>query len=468
MHIEDFNDKLLNTINKIDDIIKEISSTEYRNKKLIKHLNNIFSKKGLNQNSVSCIFDDTKDANDLDNLEKIAFFQGCYDILKLDKLNPKNYFSLSDLSTYDTLVISNETEIIDKIILKDCRKINDKFYQCYVTAKQLYLYEKNSLVTYNKNTQRAPRYRTIGGKKIKIREAVVNRKKVEEMKNKILNGFFFPTEIYFNVLVMEGKEPQFKFSHTFNNIGDIEIKPNYDRDSINTTYVNITDGQHRKLAYIMAYEEYMEKTGSELDVGTQLLITFLNEEEARRFVRQQFERSDTDEEYLQTLVPTDYDVFSEVLMKKIEILNKSKISLTYDEMIVNSSYTHRGIISKTIKETDINVSTVSAKLNTAPKLAKIINYIIQYIFELYNNDLKYIKENTIWLSCNAFSGYIGIATILKDTDYEQYIVPIVTRLIHEFDNKDEKTLKRFQSKTANISSIYKNFSIISLEVINNE
>ncbi|WP_291566824.1 MULTISPECIES: hypothetical protein [unclassified Clostridium] len=453
----------LTTQDKLSDIFKVVTVQEINNTKLQRYLNNFFTSKGLSQNTVACLFDGTQNPEVLGKIERIAFAQGCYDILKWKDLKPELYFSPAELNEFDTFIVSDENENINKIFMKNVKKINDFTYQCYSTAKELYLYRKNSLVTYNKNTQRASKYKTIGTNNLKVREASVNYDAVKNIEAAILEKKFFTNEIYFNVLIMEGKEPKFKYKKNFDNIGDLTIEPFYDRSSNRLTYCNIIDGYHRFLAMTNAYIKHKEETGEDLEIGLCVMVTLFNEDQAKRFIAQQFKRSDTDEEYLRSLESSDFDEFATKLAQKINVLDKN-LSATYDEMKFEEKLTYRTLLGDAIELTDIEVNQFQERVYTTEKMAVIINATIECL--MANKEFKTIKDvrkNSYFLDANMFVGYIAIANILKNYDYEKYIIPLVESLCNL--NEKEVSQLKLNNKDCSVKKIYDYFENIAKEVV---
>lgn len=78
---------ILHTEESVDLALVEIINKEFTNKQLIKHLNDVFSEKGLNQGKVSCLFNKEQTIRELTSMERMAFVVGCYDVLKLSLIH---------------------------------------------------------------------------------------------------------------------------------------------------------------------------------------------------------------------------------------------------------------------------------------------------------------------------------------------------------------------------------------------
>lgn len=452
----------LNIREELHDMIDLVTTQEINNRELQRYLNDFFAKKGLSQNTVTCLFSGIKNPSDLDKIDQIAFIQGAYDMLKWENLKPEKYFGVAELSEFDTLILVDQK--INKILMKNSKKINDYTYQCYATAKELYLYRKNSLVTYNKETQRAPKYKVIGTNNLVVKEASVNYEAVKEMEEKILSEKFFTNEIYFNVLIIPGKEPKFTFQSKFENIGDLVIEPCYDRASDRLTYCNIIDGYHRFLAMTNAYIRHKEKYQKDLETGLTVMVTLLTEQQAKDFMVQQFQRSDTDEDYLRALEGNDYNIFAKELATKIDVLDND-LPLTYTEMKVRNELTYLSLLGDAIKLTSIKVNQFSVKKFTTEKMALIINSLLEILIMTkgYKN-IDDMKKESYFLDTNMFIGYIAIANILKDYEFENYIIPIADALIKQ-DKTEIKKLK-LNNKNCNLKKVYNYFESIAKEVVN--
>ena len=105
---------------KLDGEIAEVLDKEINNFELLNKLNDIYTKKNLNLKTISCLFEETKDIDEMTTIEKIAFAEACYEVFKEQgkeswyrKFEVDRYFSQQDLMYYDTYI--DKREIIDEL-----------------------------------------------------------------------------------------------------------------------------------------------------------------------------------------------------------------------------------------------------------------------------------------------------------------------------------------------------------------
>lgn len=442
------------TLQKLNVIIQQVIEEYCNDIKFINKAVEYFAKKNIDIKVPNLLMGDNIAFEDLNIIEKICFTDACYNILLWSDLNPKYYFSEGELYSYDTF-IKDDNEICESIIIKNARRISDNQFEGYLTLRELYLYRKNFLIRYNRKTQRKGNVKTIGTKGMKVYETYLNRNSVKDIKQEFLAEDFIPNLITLNVLIMDGKIPDIRFIEKFEDIGDLIITPNLDRDSKTTTFVDIIDGYHRYTGACEAYEEAKEK-GEELEGGLLVSVTKISLQKAKEYVQREFKRNDTDKDYLKALEENDYTKFVNKLEKSSDIL-KGEIAETFDEQKVFEKLTNKLTLAEAIKLTDITVNDDVEVHFATQKMGKIIDTLIKELLKQYLNCLKTMKYNSFLLDPNIFIGYIAIANELRKQDeYIESLLSICEK-IKKLEKKDLRKELSLSVKKCDTKKIYNYF-----------
>lgn len=440
---------------------------------LWREINNEFRRKGLDLRSLQLLLDDDKKtASDLTDYELIAFSKIAYDKLKWKELNPKRYFGDLALVNYENYFRTEK--IIDIIKLGNFKKINEFEYRGQVSYKQVYDYMINNLFIYDHDAQRSPKYREVGsknGKSQKIKVVNINEKSVEDIANAILENKFEDTEIVLNCEMIKGKKQQFDFDEfdLYNNLisklsevfkkstddikdiigkqlkdinqGNITIKPNYDINDTNTTWVSVTDGYHRCKAIVLALTRHYEKTGEWLEGSIGVRLVRATKDRAKRIVHQTFLRNQDELEWVNTLADDDYTKFVDMIVKESKRLI---IDNTTEEAEINNKLTSKSILIDIIKRTRIAVNDSSEALFKALDIAKNFDLIYDYSVK------KGIKLNPHKVGCYI---YIGC-----EVEEASNVIKIVEKL------EDDEVFIRMCRKNANINNLIKHLEEVIVNV----
>lgn len=389
---------------------------------LWREINNEFERKGLDSRSLLLLLDDDKKtASDLTDYELIAFSKVAYDKLKWKELNPKRYFGDVTLVGYENYY--RIEEFIDTIELKNFIKIDEFNYRGQITYKQIYDYVNNNLLIYSHDAQRSPKYRDVGsknGKPQKLKVINVNEEAVEQICNSILEGKFEDSEIVLNCELIKNKKQQFKFIPKYEDIlGDIIIKPNCEMYEDTATWVNVTDGWHRRNAIVLAVTRHYEKTGEWLEGSIGARLVRATRERARRIVHQTFLRSTDEPEWVNALAEDDYTKFVDLLVKQSKRLT---IENTIEEAEINDKLTSKSLLTDIIKNTGIAVNDSSEALFKAMDISK--NFDLMYDYSI---------KKGVELNPYKVGAYIYIAYEIDD-------VNTILRVLEKLED-DEKFIK---------------------------
>jgi hypothetical protein len=452
--------------------LQEIIDKQFKNKELIRNINAELAKKNLNTNLIAGLFEDgSVKVKKLSQIEKIAVTKAVYETLKLEKVNYKNYFSDSDIIDYNGYM--NVEKKVTEIELNYLQKVDEYNYVGRISYEQIYNYIKFILFRYNKLSQRAYKTKSAGTKGDITRVIDINQQNVDAMEELILKHKLEDTQIIVNVRLPEGDEnfePNYKFTPVDIKtpfIGTLYIKPNYELDSSTFTVCDMLDGFHRMLAVYQAVETYKDQNnGAILQGGLDIRVVMRTLSEAQEIIRQIFQRSDTNTEFLKGFEQGDYADFLNLVHDNSEIL-RNQIAINFNEHLMNKTLTYKTILVDAIKLTDIPVEQKGKIRDISKKIASGIDELVESIkVKHFDNDLDEMKSNSHLLDCNMFVGYLAISNAMRVLNNYDMIDNIIDAL-YSIPETDLKKLKLKNSpNTCNYKEVYNYFTNLVMEVIN--
>lgn len=458
----------------LDKELKRVIDLEFKktiNKDLIKSVNVELASKNMNSNLTSALFlDGTVKINELSKEEKMAITKACYDTLKLERLNFEKYYSNDERIDYRSF--NNTEEKIKEIILPLLRKVDNYNYVGTITYEQIYLYIKNYLFRYNKLSQRAFKTKSLGTKDESVRVIDLKQKNVTAMKKLALKGKLESTQVFINVRLPEGDEvfdPDYNFESfdedKLPDIGTLYVRPDYDLDSEKFTVAEILDGFHRMVAIYQAVEQYKtENNGAILQGSLDIRVVMRTLSEAQEIVRQIFERSDTNKEFIKGFRKGDDVDFLKLVEDNSNIL-KNEIALNFDEYKNSNTLTYKTILLDAIKLTEIPVEKKGLVRNMGQKMGSTIDELIETLKTVYFNDnLDEMKNNSLLLSCNMFVGYFAIANTMRIMNNYNIIDKVVESLYNTPRTELEKLKINRSPNSCSYKEIYGFFVNLTMEV----
>lgn len=427
-------------IEKLKERILETVEDNINNKKLLKKLREEFIKKKLPSTIPNQLFSEAIDEDHLEKNVLIAITKVFRKELNDEKFKLTNYFSEGEIFSYNNEI--NVEEKIDYVLLKGVKQIDNKNFLGTINGKQAVEMRKNSLFSYNKAFQRAPKLvKTSSGRVIK--KIDVSMKNILDMEKEFSEGNMTPTSIHFAILVNNtaGISENFRFKKMYENIGDMWIKPNFDFDSETYLPLMCVDGWHRLTAMCNAIEK-AESEGKEIKAELGCFIhIFDNESDIRKFIIDTFKRCDTNLDYLNVINPSDENIFIDEFIKECNWLN-GHTALTKQEIKLENNYTEQKILIDGFKKTNIEMNDDLKSTISREKIARIIDEILDYVLkELYNNNLE-MMTNSVYLNKNIFKMYIRFAAQIRDRKYKIDIY----NLIEYINNNYEKIADMFNGK----------------------
>lgn len=404
----------MNKVN-YEQTIKNIIKENIKDDKMLNGMVAAFAEKGLNINVPTMLFnneiiEESLSTNDLICLGNYLFLKG-YTTLK-----PENSFSNLELEAYEQYVVVNDENRINTIQLKEFRKINDTTYIGYLTPKYLLQLRNNKLVAYYKGLQRKSTVTKTKNGNI-IEKATINKKNVKDLKERFLKKDIVPTEITFSILATPGKNINFIEEKVIGtqNIYDLYIKPEFNRNAEDYTPFLIPDGFHRFTGLCNAEE--VENLPD--DDGLIVKILIKNEEDTKKFIQDGFKRTGTDEDFLEGLVSnTNEDKIADKIISSSKILN-DKVGDNINDC-KTKDLTFKKVISNTIANIDINKNNMLSAMIAADGIAKNLDVMLNYIADITRQDFNSMK-NTDLLRPFSFVGYIYLANEINKNgdDLEQ-------------------------------------------------
>lgn len=476
MNMKESSVTALHPMNELNDLLRLILKKEVDNAELQKTANIYYAKKNLSMRTVACLFDETKDIRELDETEKIALTFAFYEGFKTgiinkniinnyEELNPINYFSNAALVRYNSFI--NEVDTIDSIKLNNYIMIDDFNYRGNITYKQIYDYRKNSLLLYNRATQRASKIVELGNSGEYVYQNSVDEKAVREIKEAILNNTFEESEIILNVRLVQDKEPNFRPIEKVNDIFDINITPNYNYDSEKYTVVEILDGYHRILAIEQAVAEHYKETGKWLENKIGVKLVLADEKRALRIVRQTFKRTATDEQYLKSIEQNDITEFVDKVIENSDIL-RNNVANTYEESLAFNKLTYKAIMNDVVKYLNIDVNKFSVKNFMSKKFSMSLDLLYNIINEnrLHFNEEVGIDESKLKIlkNPNIISAYMTMIYYSKEKEIiSENVANGIINNILKLTNKDIQKLN-LNNRNCSVKKIINKFAIMIKEV----
>ena len=110
------------------------------------------------------------------------------------KINVEDYFTQIEIKQWSNYKEEKLTDDVYPVIFENVQQISDRIWQTIITAQELAKLDVENLLLYNFKTQRSPKI-TVSGIKIDF-----DKRKMIEIKNRILNGEQFPDHIKINIL----------------------------------------------------------------------------------------------------------------------------------------------------------------------------------------------------------------------------------------------------------------------------
>ena len=170
----------------------------------------------------------------------------------------------------------------------------------------------------------------------------------------------------------------------------------------------IADGFHRLSSFVSAYNKAKDK-GIEFKSYLTCFINIFNDETSiKQFISDTFKRTDEDKSYLETLAPTDENVFIDKFISETNI--KKHIANTKQDMNLKNMWLTRNELIEIFQRNNVSMSK---DINSEIDLELIAN-IFKDIMS-YTNKKQYDKED--------INKYIKFSVDNKNNDKYKILIP---------------------------------------------
>lgn len=407
-----------------------------------------FKSRNLNAGRASFVMTQNLDLNTLDenDEENILFlFLLAYAINKaLDgkeniKINVEDYFTKLEVRKWIDYKETEKQDDIYPIVLEDVTQLNDRIWQLTLSAQELNRLSVANILLYNFRTQRNPKI-TVSGEKINM-----DTKKVQEIKERLLNGEQYPDQIRLNVLNTGEERPVYNAKNRTLTLNEGCI-------------VNIFDGYHRKTANDLAIIE-----DESLDFTWSIMVSYLSEKMAHDFMTQIDKQKPIKKEFIQQM---DYTRPENLV---VDIIMNDKLSelaqVTKDDndyITKNRALTKKSILADAIAENYADQIKTSMGIRNVGKW--IVEFTDQlmglYVEEFIANPYE-IKERSLINHKNMFHGYIAMSAELQENrEWKSILESVIDSIDFDISNSLWKDIGIANNQDANKSTrnkLYKLF-----------
>ena len=435
--------------------VAKILKEHLLDKELINSITKEFLNKKLDAKVIPMLFEESISLNSFVKeieyqYDCMAFLQGVYNHTGHKEYRLENFYTDEEIARYEAYTY--EEIIPTQIVFKNaqCLELGKK-YQAYLTLEQVAEYEENNMWFYNIDTQRKPRKRFIGTKQYEIKEGDVNYEAVEQIKQKMLDDDYEYDQIILNIRKL-GREYNVPFKFNPTDITDIVIKPNYNRESKDYAVVDKIDGQHRILAMKEAVRYCKNHNLPIPQKRIPVLLVYRSVEEAKKIVKQIFTRTDTNLEYLNATITTDYSRFVDTMLENCDFM-KGKVAMDSEDYKSGAYYTTKEILTESVKQFgNVDFNNLVQVITTAEDYGRMLNDLLTYIKSKHS-------INSWYFGKKMFIAYLSFVNLKIDSGNP----------IHEimnFENKLENSpIKAELNSSKKYETLYKVFTeIITQEV----
>lgn len=385
-----------------------------------------------------------------------------------------NFYSQQEVLEYESFKIERD-EMSNIVVFNNAIKINNKTYMAYLTAKQMKELRDNRNYANFPGVQRPRKieYSKRTGEPYSV--VAVNEEGVRELKERFIKGDIFPTAVSFAILKMDGKKPNFNFkkaevqnqTNTMGELGDLYIGTNFNAEAKDYTPLIVPDGYHRTKALADAMDECDEK-GIKLENGLFVIINVMTEIEAKQYVADAFKRNDipdADKEGLNTMTPSNVNIFVDEIIKNSNILKGNVVDITSKLEHLKDKLTSLKILQDSIQFADFSINNEIESAFQAEATGEFIDLLINDMKNKYFEDNDEKLKETYLLKPYMFVGYLAIANkIINNSKAKMLVRKVGEELYLKLDTTEIKNLKLDNIKECNIKKVYEFFDKIVEEV----
>lgn len=393
---------LLSNNSKLVSVLNNLIGKYGVNRQVKEYLKNKFSERNLPSSYATKILTKRLELETLDiqnNKELFVlylFTEGLQEVLKQNDINGEpiglpaeimqlgvsDYFTIAECQHFSKLIYEDDENVGYPYVFEHMLQISDSHYSGIISAQDLARIDSANDIIYNFNTQRNAKIDVFGIKRINV-----DKKKIQEISNNMLEGQQFADEIKINVL--RNGDDDIEFITTDGISGTLKI---------NSGEMDIFDGFHRKTANQLAVLK-----NPDIQFNWKIAITNFTEQKAQDYMVQINKQTPMKKEYIKTLDKSKLENLVVDLMidnPVFELSNKIKIT---DREIKFGGYTKKDILATAISEIyEDKLNTKIQAQQIAKWLVDFFNYISQWFDkDNYSTD-RYIFYSYISLSREVF------------------------------------------------------------------
>ena len=348
------------------------------------------------------------------------------------KLDIQEYFTQLEYNNW--IGYKEESEPVEDypIIFEDAQPVGERMWQTTMTSQRFEQLNRSNKLYYNFRNQRNPKV-TVSGIGIDI-----DKTKPLKIKNRILEGKQFPDHIKFNILRNYEEEMYY----------DAKTR----RLIINKGFINLSDGQHRKIANSLLIEESPDN-----NFVWGLVITNYTENETKDFILQINEQKPFRKEQKEEmdLNKKQNNIVDFIMDDRFSKFSKV-IKLQESEVRFKKGLVTKNIIAEAIVDNYQLDDTIDIK-----ELGKWIVEFMDYLFSLYTFefiiDPYSIQDKSVINSKHIFYGYIALSEKLKNnSDWKQLTVNKMKSIDFSIGNELWREIGILFNKTNKINKSVKN------------
>jgi len=441
-----------------------IAINKYDNEEVQNFMQKLYLRKKLPIRTIGLTFKGEKTVTSLYEIELGIWCMGLYECTHDEIVNPNKYFS--DGEIYEIKEYTNKDPLqmkTDEILLHKVTKevIKGKvFYICpFVTFNDLLLFDKNSLITYNFETQREAKLTKYQGRIIKAEN--VNLQSVEEIATLVENDELPISMLTINLRTSEANDK----SVILNDDGDLTIKVSF----LKEVFADSIDGYHR-LKGIVKGTIRANTDNKELTGGVVLLVTSYDPESAQGYIEIQNRQNALKSEQKKAFTKDNINEFVKTLNytdSKSKNIMYDTIANTLEEVsLYKDKLTTVGILHDGFKLTGLKFGKPYDNENFyLPYFISTFNNILGYYMHEYNDDIKKLKAETIILEPSSFVGMIAIGKeFYGKKNQKQLLNDLLSVASFKRSDYNWENLDLFKKNPKTFSKIYSYFENIAKEV----
>lgn len=428
---------------KLEDALNLVLEDYSNDTKIIEKVADKLTERGISRGRVNGIFTQSIPLQYVLDDELCVLTKTVFSHTHDETIKPDDYYNETELQNADLFKVIEEKTT--KIVLHYVDQIGDNQWIC---TKEDYQnvgeYINNSLITYNKNTQRQPLIKKSGGKVYYVPN--IKQTKVDAMVKEMVDGTFNSNVITWNIRKINGME-KFIYKEKERTL-TIEI------DGENT-FVDVIDGANRSASIVKALS-----INPEINRTTLIMIYHVDEEKARQIIFQEAKAEPLEEDYVKQFDTSDpnlevvkninsrqrmNEMFNKIGLNEAELRREENKLVTFDTLSKTIEYIYN------LKEKPVIEAS-----NVEEFLVKLFNVVIGSNYEAFTNNISETKDKTYLASNNAFIGYIALGEELKQkypSEWQEKLQEILSQL--DFSKTNSIWKENGLENNLNLSTIKK-------------